>query len=153
MISKLVCWKTVYINHQCRDSRSHDFSLDLSCSVSKWPYTSYMYMHICVYVLCMYMRVCTLYMYMHVCTLHVYACVCECVCTIYVYACMCVRVIVQTTWHWVSDLLSLYFFFRIGSLIDMELISLARLASCASASGPQVSTTYSLPSGLVFYMA
>lgn len=67
-------------------------------------------------------------------------------------ACMGVRSIVQIVrinWHWVSYLLIL-FFFRTQSLMDLEFISLARLACWLSANDPQVSTTYYLPSGLAF---
>lgn len=95
---------------------------------------------------------------------------------IYVYVCM---MCIHYTWICIyvcegysPDNLALgvwlacsFSFVRTGSLTDLELLSLARLAFCASASGPQVSTiyylpsgpqvstTYFLPSGLVFYMA
>lgn len=97
----------------------------------------------CVYTIHGHACVCTLYMYMHVS-------VSECVCTIHVYAYMCVRVYSPdnlTLGFWLAFSFS---FFRTGSLTDLELLSLARLASCASASGPQVSTTYSLPSAWCF---
>lgn len=118
-----------------------------------YTYTLYIYIHIYI-IHIVYMHVCIHYTWTCMCvyTIHVYACECEWVCMHYtcilcIYVCEGYSPDNLTLGFWLAFSFS---FFRTGSLTALELLSLARLASCASARGPQASTTYSLPSAWGF---